>query len=741
MDGKQDLVSLRNINLQGSKKLIELPDLSTAERLEWVNLVGCESLCHLHPSILSLPRLRGVNLMSCKNLESLEAGSQSKSISQLDVGFCSSLKEFSFSSDKLTALDLLGSPVENLDFSTGHMDKLRRLSLNGFKLRSLPINDICCMRSLEELHLWRYKGMIDKSKLHSLFDALRSLKSLSLRESFTLTELPNNVKHLSRLQSLDVSFCRNLQSLPELPPSIEELHAYGCTSLKTLQFTSHIESPSLADEIMLGSTLRSSVSSSVSYLQNHRKLSLGGCEQLYELPKSIGSLSSLSSLDLSGCEQLYELPESIGSLSSLSSLDLSGCEQFIKYLSNLEEIELTNCTRLHSLPELPPSIKTVFAHGCISLEIVHISIPFAPQLESLFLRDCLKLENCFLSHVTESAYFSLKRLAYTERRGSVCYPGRKVPGWFESNHRTEASYYITIESPSTTNDLIGFLFCAILSQHPSRADLPCKLYYDGKQCNCSQFQFNTNENSESHNVFLWCDPDLFINFHKATDNQNTNYRPKVSFEFSVAKFGEKLADCVIEACGVCPIYASKYHDFIQQMGREPNLGTQKESCHYADENSFHEILQYVRFSLKQEKCGNFEGSTIPEWFTYKSSIIGYKGIQVSVQLAPDFENLIGFIFCFVIPHFSSKERDQCHSSCHCERHRENVIVPLEGLTGWHYSMEKLNSDDNVFLWYDPLYCERILHEAREKVIMRSLNLNLSSVMARSMEDVSIFVIA
>ncbi|XP_028807431.1 disease resistance-like protein DSC1 [Neltuma alba] len=618
-DGKQDLVNLRNINLQKSKKLIELPDLSTAKTLEWVCLKCCKSLCYLHPSILSLPRLKDVDLRLCKNLKSLKTESQSKSLLRLNVANCYGLKEFSFSSDKLTYLDLWTSTVENIDFSMGHMDNLRRLSLNGLKLKNLPINDICCMRSLDDLCLESCTGMIDKSKLHSLFDALRYLVSLSLEESFTLTELPDNIKHLSRLQYLDVSRCRYLQSLPELPPSIAKLYAYGCTSLKTLQF---LQSPLLADEITLGSALRSSAS----YLQNLRHLFLGGCKQLCELPESIGSLSSLSSLDLSG--------------SIVASLPAS-----IKYLSNLKEIRLTNCTRLRSLPELPPSTETVLAGGCISLEIVPISIPFAPQLKSLLLRGCLKLENCSLSHVTESTYFLMKRLVYTNQGGAVCYPGIKVPKWFGSNERTEASNCITIESPSATNDLIGFIFCCILSRHSYDDDVHCQIDYDGKRFAYSKFgsyakKFCDDENSESRHVFLWCHPDRFIYFRKATDNQSTNYRPKVSFEFSVAKFGGKLVDCVIEACGVCPIYASKYHDFIQQMGREPNLGTQKESCHYDDENSFHEMLQYVRFSLKQGECGNFEGSTIPEWFTYKRSMAEYGKLSKGINVAQHVDAIV-----------------------------------------------------------------------------------------------------
>ena len=85
-----------------------------------------------------------------------------------------------------------------------------------------------------------------------------------------LTELPHNIKHLSGLLRLDARNCKSLQSLPELPTSIRDLHAHDCTSLKTLQLTSHIEA-------------------SVSCLRNLSDLILIGCEQLYELPESVGS--------------------------------------------------------------------------------------------------------------------------------------------------------------------------------------------------------------------------------------------------------------------------------------------------------------------------------------------------------------------------------------------------------------------------------------------------------------------
>ncbi|KAK4269183.1 hypothetical protein QN277_022374 [Acacia crassicarpa] len=709
-DGVQNLVNLREISLEGSKYLTELPDISTAQNLERLDLESCESLSHIDPSILCLPRLHKVSVRDCRSLKSLKSERHSESVAILDFLGCSSLKEFSFSSSKIGVLYLATSPIEILDFPIGHMEKLQDFDLTCSKLKNLPIDDMtCCMRSLTQLRLFDCGGMIDKSKLHTLFDSLLSLRSIHLIGACELTELPQNIKHLSKLSWLIVSNCKSLQSLPELPPSIRDLNARDCTSLKTLQLTSHIEA------------------SSVSYLRRLSELILCGCEQLYELPESIGSLFSLHILDLRG--------------SNIESLPVS-----IKHLLHLSTIKLSNCKRLRSLPELPLFIYRVDADGCISLEIVR-TLATAPRLTSLFLKDCLKLENSYM----ESACFPLKEAIYGGSwRREFCYPGRKVPEWFKSNQGIVASNNISIERPSTTTDLIGFVLCSVLSHLVHGDHLQCQLYYDGKKYTCSEFEgrwkdnefYGVKTNFDSHHVFLWCVSDMFINFGKTMDGQNPNYRPNVSFEFSVVTGSktdsgktdsetdgetdgeidgeadseidsEKFVDGVIEACGVCPIYASEYPKFIQQMELEANSAAQKETCQDDYENLFHGILKYANFSLKTGKYGNLQGSNIPEWFTYKSSMessISYvtSSLYVRVQVAPDLDKLMGFIFGFVIPNFSTKERDQCYSTFMGRLDYERTGGPeFFGPNGWHYSMIK-SSSDNVFLWYDPFLSECIL---------------------------------
>ena len=163
--------------------LVELPNFTKASNLEHINLHSCERLCHLHPSILSIHTLVLLNLCGCKELKSLKGEIRLKSLKFVYLMGCSSLKEFSISSEELIHLDLCYS-----------------------RLQRLP-NELCFLTSLEYLALVGCKQLI---------------------------ELPHNIKALSRLKSLLLRKCQSLRSLPELPPSIRNVSATNCTSLGTI---------------------------------------------------------------------------------------------------------------------------------------------------------------------------------------------------------------------------------------------------------------------------------------------------------------------------------------------------------------------------------------------------------------------------------------------------------------------------------------------------------------------------
>nr|KYP65476.1 Putative disease resistance protein At4g11170 family [Cajanus cajan] len=139
--GVQDVANLVRIDLSECKHLKNLPDLSKASRLKWVNLFGCESLCDIHPSVFSFDTLETLILDGCKKLKSLKSEKHLTSLENISVNLCTSLKEFSVSSDSITSLDLSstdGSNVKTLPASIKDLFSLRILSVeNCRKLGSL----------------------------------------------------------------------------------------------------------------------------------------------------------------------------------------------------------------------------------------------------------------------------------------------------------------------------------------------------------------------------------------------------------------------------------------------------------------------------------------------------------------------------------------------------------------------------------------------------------------------------
>ncbi|RYR40356.1 hypothetical protein Ahy_A09g046102 [Arachis hypogaea] len=218
----ENLVNLKEVDLAECRELIELPDFSKAYTLESVDLSYCRSLRHVHQTILSLGTLGYLNLHNCKKIKALESEIHLRSLQQLHVEGCSSLRKFSLSLE-----------VESLNFSS--RVKLSHLSVG-------------CLSKVKDI----YSGVVSKQTLHIIFDGLQYLLQLTLLDCHGLFELPDNInclsslqileldgsaierlpesiKHLSRLETLSLWNCKRLQCLPELPLSIINLKAFNCS--------------------------------------------------------------------------------------------------------------------------------------------------------------------------------------------------------------------------------------------------------------------------------------------------------------------------------------------------------------------------------------------------------------------------------------------------------------------------------------------------------------------------------
>ncbi|MED6106652.1 hypothetical protein PIB30_006277 [Stylosanthes scabra] len=182
--GIQNLEKLKVLKAPYSSQLKEFPDLSRAINLEILDLKYCLLLTRVHPSIFSLNKLETLDLSWCSSLTKLETNAHFTSLRYLSLYHCKRLNKFSVTSENMTEVDLRHTSIRELPLSFG------------------------CQSKLEKLHL----------------------------ANSEIKWMPDSLKLLTSLKYLDISDCKNLQTLPELPLSIETLDAENCTSLKTVFF-------------------------------------------------------------------------------------------------------------------------------------------------------------------------------------------------------------------------------------------------------------------------------------------------------------------------------------------------------------------------------------------------------------------------------------------------------------------------------------------------------------------------
>ncbi|CAK7322775.1 unnamed protein product [Dovyalis caffra] len=330
--GQQNLVNLREINISDSVCLTELPDLSKASQLQYVLLDYCDSLTQVPSYFQCFENLEVLRLDYCDNLQCFPRRIDSNNFKVLSLACCSNIKKSPQISAKIVHLDLSRTAIEELQQSF----------------------------------------------------------SVDLQQSFDDGTI-----------ELDLSGCSNITKFPEISGNLTRL---------TLDGTSIEEVPS-----------------SIQFLTNLERLLMRNCKKLSRLPSSICKLKSLEYLIISGCSKLESFPEIMEPLESLITLDLSetairdlkslgnlrrlaldgtSIEEVpssMQFLTNLERLLMRNCKKLSrlpssiygtlikELPELPPSLKSLAANGCESLEIISTST-LGDSGRQLSFANCFKLD-------------------------------------------------------------------------------------------------------------------------------------------------------------------------------------------------------------------------------------------------------------------------------------------------------------------------------------------------------------
>ncbi|KAI9119849.1 hypothetical protein K1719_009238 [Acacia pycnantha] len=417
-------------------------------------------------------------------------------------------------------------------------NKIKYLEWYGYPLESLP--PTFCPENLVELHL-------PNSHVQKLWDGVQdlvNLKEINLSGCKQLKELPNfskalnlkgvclvdceslhyvhsSILSLHSLVELDLSRCMRLKSLKTEfhLKSLQYIRVEECISLKEFSVSSE-----KIKELNLCDTGIENLHSSVGRSSNLEVLDLYGL-RLKKIPKQLSCLRTLTMLRLPNFEvldnsMLYML---FGGMLSLTVVYLTDCAHITElpnnteHLLRLECLFLSNCRRLRSLPKLPPSIATLDAYNCMSLEIVSTFRPLNKNEKYFSFMNCVKLNEQSLHSIIEDAYSVINGAAcrFQQERGTKGFNVANLP-------------YNNLFLPSMNSD----------------------------------------------HVYIWNNEfgsgEILKAIEKRRGNEELVTDIKLCFEFSVEpRFGYEVGNINevvgIKECGVCPLYVTECQKFCPQM--------------------------------------------------------------------------------------------------------------------------------------------------------------------------------
>ncbi|XP_048421179.1 disease resistance protein RPV1-like isoform X1 [Pyrus x bretschneideri] len=227
------------------------------------------------------------------------------------------------------------------------------------------------MKSLETLNLSFCSNI---EKFPDIPEVMENLSELYLQGT-AIRKLPSSINNLTGLVALNLEYCRDLEILPRSIvrlKSIKFLNLSGCSKLEV--FPKDVGNMEGLRELRLDKTSIRELCPSISSLKNLESLSLEQCKELRSLP-SIIHMRSLRTLNLSCCSNLYQFPEILEVMENLLELNLddtaiSELPSSIQNLTGLVTLNLKGCRRLKILPSSIHwrSLQTLNLSGCSNLK-------------------------------------------------------------------------------------------------------------------------------------------------------------------------------------------------------------------------------------------------------------------------------------------------------------------------------------------------------------------------------------
>ncbi|XP_070021513.1 disease resistance protein RUN1-like isoform X2 [Nicotiana sylvestris] len=283
-----------------------------------------------------------------------------------------------FPAENLVVIDMRKSDIQEFQLNLQCCTSLKKLDLSYCKqLRSTPNFNSSLSLEILSLH-----GCSSLTEIHPSVGNLSRLIKLYMSGCEKLTNLPSSICQLISVDYLDINHCSSIKTLPD---NLGDMKSLGCLSACGTGIKQLPRSVEMLRNLVIlrvgGRKLeakRSISGRAVHWIQYSLStfvslLSLAYCNlSEADIPRDIGSLSSLEYLNLSG-NSFYCLPIDFCKLRLLEELYLNDCENLqtlpsVSNLENLERIELYNCQKLAKITELDnlPSIRWINMITCSS---------------------------------------------------------------------------------------------------------------------------------------------------------------------------------------------------------------------------------------------------------------------------------------------------------------------------------------------------------------------------------------
>ena len=206
-----------------------LENLGNVKGLKWLGLSET-AVKELPSSIGRLTSLTSLNILNCKNLVCLPNTTCGfKFHGDLDLSKClrfKNLPENPWIIEGLRTLDLSKTAIEEMPSSIGCLTNLTTLTLRFcINLVCFP-STICSLKSLNSLDL----SDCNLSSIPNDIGCLSSLEYLNLSRN-NFDSLPESISQLYNLLGLYLEGCKRLQSLENVPLTIDSVIANECTLL------------------------------------------------------------------------------------------------------------------------------------------------------------------------------------------------------------------------------------------------------------------------------------------------------------------------------------------------------------------------------------------------------------------------------------------------------------------------------------------------------------------------------